>query len=96
MSIISDIDTYIAEGGGGYPAWYCGIAANPRDRLFNDHRVAEKNGLWIYRDCGTDTVARQVERYFLQRGCQGGRSGGNRSTRYIYSYKITMTTLEEA
>ena len=76
MSIISDMEAYIAKGGGGYFAWYCGIAADPRDRLFVDHNVAETNCLWIYRGCGSDTITRQVEDYFHKKGCKGGPGGG--------------------
>jgi hypothetical protein len=95
MSVISDIEAHIARGGGGYAAWYCGIAAAPRDRLFNDHNVAEKSW-WIYRDCGSDLIARQVESYFHRMGCLGGPGGGDRDTRFVYAYKITLSTVEGA
>lgn len=91
---IADIDAYIRKCGGAYSAWYCGIASSPRNRLFSDHQVAENGGAWIYRDCGTDTVARRVEDRFLGAGCKGGGGGGDRGTRYVYAYKITPTTSE--
>jgi len=96
MSVISEIDEYIKRGGGGYSAWYCGIAAYPRDRLFTAHKVSEKNGWWIFRDCGTDTAARSIEDYFHRMGCKGDGGGGDRNTRFVYAYKITMTTVEAA
>lgn len=92
--IATEIDAYIRNGGGGYPAWYCGIAANPRDRLFIDHSVTEKGGSWIYRDAGTDNAARNIEEYFIKKGCKGGGGGGDGGTRYVYAYKITATTRE--
>jgi len=51
QEIISDIKAYMAN----YPStkysdWYVGIAAIPRDRLFIDHSVDEKNGAWIFRE----------------------------------------------
>ena len=92
--IIADIDAHIRNCGGTYSAWYCGIASDPRQRLFTDHNVDEKNGAWIIRDCGTDTAARRVEEHFLKKGCKGGGGGGDRTTRYVYAYKITNTTRE--
>lgn len=91
---IAEIDAYIRKNGGVYSAWYCGIASDPRKRLFTEHKVDEKNGARIYCDCGTDTVARRVEDHFVKKGCKGGGGGGDWSTRYVYTYKITPTTCE--
>lgn len=91
---IAEIDAHIRTCGGAYSAWYCGIASTPRDRLFNNHKVDEKYGAWIYCDCGTDMVARRVEDCFIKKGCEGGGGGGDRGTRYVYAYKITATSVE--
>jgi hypothetical protein len=91
---IAEIDAYIKKHGGGYPAWYVGIAADPRQRLFTDHSVTEKGGLWIHYDCGNDATARRVEQAFLNAGCKGGGGGGDQNTRYVYAYKITPSTRE--
>lgn len=94
QQIIADIENYIRQCGGAFPAWYCGVATDPKSRLFSDHNVDQNNAQWIYRDGGTDTVARNVEAYFLRKGCKGGPGGGDRSSRYVYAYKITSTTRE--
>lgn len=94
QKVIAEIDAYIRQNGGVYSAWYVGIAADPRKRLFEDHNVREHGDLWIYRDCGTDVAARRVEQCFLRMGCKGGDGGGYRNTRYAYAYKITPTTRE--
>ncbi len=67
----SAILAYIEQCGGGYAAWYCGIASDPRDCLFNRHGVTENPGAWIFRDCGTDAAARALEQYFHSLGCKG-------------------------
>jgi len=90
--VVTEIDAYIRQGGGGYSAWYVGIASEPRQRLFDDHNVDKDRDAWIYRDCGSQVVARQVEVYFLQRGCQGGGGGGDSSTHYAYAYKMNAHT----
>ncbi len=93
-TIIAEIDAYIRKCGGTYSSWYCGVAANPRDRLFKDHNVDEHRGQWIHADAGTDTKARQVEKHFLDKGCKGGGGGGDHTTRHVYAYRITSTTRE--
>jgi hypothetical protein len=91
---IAEIDAYIKKNGGGYPAWYVGIAADPRQRLFTDHSVFEKGDAWIFCDCGDDATARRIEQAFLNASCKGGGGGGDRDTRYVYAYKISASTRE--
>jgi len=42
-----------------------GIASDPRRRLFVGHGIDEENGLWIFHDCETSAVARDVEEFFV-------------------------------
>ena len=92
--VVGEIAAHIRDCGGAYSGWYVGIAAKPRDRLFTDHNVSEKNGSWIIRDAGSDAVARQIEQYFLDRGCKGGPGGGDWDSRFVYAYAITALTRE--
>ncbi len=92
--IIQDITTHVANCGGAYSQWYIGIAAAPRDRLFSDHSVDEKNGNWIFRTCATSDEAREVEDYFIAKGMKGGPGGGDSTTKSVYAYKITSNTRE--
>lgn len=84
---ISDIENYMGQVGGYYRDWYVGIASDVRQRLFADHGVREKGDYWIFRDCGTDTAARDAEDYFLRKGCDGGPGGGDYTTKYVYAYR---------
>jgi hypothetical protein len=92
--IQSEILSHIRQCGGSFAGWYCGIAADPRDCLFNRHGVDAQNGAWIYRDCGSELAARQVESYFHSLGCQGAGGGGSVLTRFVYAYVITPKTRE--
>ena len=92
---ISDIKAYVANNGGNYSQWYVGIAADPRERLFNDHAVKEKGDAWIYRQCTTSDVARSVEKHFLAQGMKGGSGGGDENSDYVYAYKISGHTIED-
>lgn len=91
---ILEIENHITNCGGVYRDWYCGIASDPRQRLFTDHSVDEKNDAWIFRDCGDESTARDAERYFLNKGCKGDEGGGDWQTKYVYAYKITSHSRE--
>jgi len=93
---VANLDNYIRRNGNVYSSWYVGIAADPRGRLFGDHKVRENGDAWIYEGCESDTAARQVEQRFLAAGCQGGSGGGDVRSRYVYAYKIATHTIETA
>jgi hypothetical protein len=76
------------------PNWYVGIAADARERLFDDHSVDERNGIWIYQQADSSNVAREVESAYHDAGCKGGPGGGDKFTDKVYAYVITSTTKE--
>ncbi len=86
-TIINDIKAHVDQEGSGCRNWYCGIAADPDQRLFNDHNVSEKNGWWIKRNAGNEQAARDSEDYLLNLGFDGGGGGGDYSTIHVYAYK---------
>jgi hypothetical protein len=77
-----------------YSEWYVGVAADPRDRLFNGHAVNEQTDKWIYDWCSTSAEAREIEQYFIGQGTQGGPGGGDTTTRSVYAYKVASHTTE--
>jgi len=87
QQVIAEIEKYMRQFSGYYSDWYVGITEDPRKRLFEDHQVKEKGDLWIYQDCGSESNAREVEEYFLKKGCDGGTGGGDYKTTYAYAYK---------
>ena len=94
QQIVNAMDNHIQANGGGYPSWYVGIAADPNDRLLNGHNADGGQNAARYWDCGSETVARQVEAAFLKASCRGGCGGGDHNTRYAYAYRISRTTRE--
>ena len=92
--IVNEIETYMQKVGGSYSVWYAGIAAQPRERLFDDHGVREHVDFYLAKDCGHDVAARAVEKYLLDRGCQGGPGGGDHQTKFVYVYRVGAHTRE--
>ena len=92
--IIEDIEGHMAKRGGDIDDWYVGIAADPSERLFDEHLVDKKKGAWIYRTASSDSVARTIEKYFLDMGARGGTGGGDEESTAVYAYKITSSTRE--
>lgn len=85
QEIINDIANYFSAT--PYRSCYVGITSNVQDRLFGDHNVSEKSDQWIYSTAATDTVAREIEQYFLNLGMDGGGGGGDASAEIVYAYK---------
>ena len=91
--IITEINAYMQKfTGRANSDWYVGIAAAPRDRLFIDHCVDEKNGVWIFRQAASDSCAREVESAYHAAGFDGGPGGGDRTTVFVYAYLKTRST----
>ncbi len=86
------IVAHIKKQGGAYSGWYCGIASDWEERLFNEHKVPRKDHSRTTQKCFTSDNARAVENASLRLGCDGGVGGGDRTTVYVYAYlKGTMT-----
>jgi hypothetical protein len=94
-AIINDIITYSNKEGNPKSTWYVGIASDPKNRLFNDHNVDKEHGWWIYRDTDSDTSARKIESFLLERyGFDGDNGGGDYTTKSVYAYKKTSSTIQ--
>ena len=85
QQIYNEIVAFMKEQGREYSSWYCGIASDPKDRLFREHNVSKENG-WVHHQCNNDTDARAVEEALLKLGCDGGRGGGDETTIHVYAY----------
>lgn len=86
------IQKHIANEGGTYATWYIGVTNDAERRLFGEHRVNKENGWWVYRTAYSTDVARRVEEYFVDLGCDGGAGGGDPESKIAYAYKKTAYT----
>jgi len=91
MSIEAEIDICITKCGKGYREWYVGTTSNPDQRLFQGHNVSQDAGAWIYRDAGSESMAKIIEAIFHKKGCKGVPAASDRSN-YVYAYRMTRTT----
>ena len=95
-TIIKEIHDHLVNGcnGGNYSDYYVGITKNIDDRLFGAHKVPTEGHCYIYREAFNDTDARTVEKYYLDKGMQGGDGGGDNESVFVYVYKVSSLTVE--
>ncbi len=85
--IIADLEVHVAKFGGDYSEWYVGVTANPKERLFTQHRLRSTGDAWIARRALDDLQAAEVQEYFKSvRKTQGG-SKGTLQDIFVYAYK---------
>ncbi|MCH7905490.1 MAG: hypothetical protein IH944_13120 [Armatimonadetes bacterium] len=53
-------------------------------------------GFWIHRNTDSAVAARGIEQHLIDLGFEGGAGGGDASTTYVYAYKKTLHTDENA
>lgn len=92
QQITNDIADYMSKIGGMAKDWYVGITSDGKQRLFNEHSVNENSDNWIFAPADTNVIARSVEKYFLDRGCDGGTGGGDYTSKTVYVYKKNSHT----
>ena len=93
-----DIANYIKAEGGitargiQRSNWYCGITNDIEERLFGYHNVLKRNICWVWHECSSDSVARDVEKALIDTGYGGGTGGGGSDTVFVYAYRHRLTT----
>ena len=93
-TIVKEIIDKIDKNGGTPSEWYTGIATNPKERLEQHKALGSK---WIYDNAGSDEVARKIEDHMTKVvKTKGGGRGGDENSTWVYCYKITATTDQNA
>jgi len=93
QTIINDIEAHIKKQGGTPSSWYTGITSDINQRLHSDHNVPPKKHWYMYRETSSDSIAREIEDYFVNTyGTDGGSGGGDEDSKYVYSYLKTSVT----
>jgi len=80
-SIISRIISDIEEQVTNYYSWTIGVTDDP-DRRRREH---ENPRVWYHWDATSETAARYIETYFLDKGMKGD-TGGAKGANYVYIF----------
>jgi len=86
------ITSFIDNHSGNYTEWYAGIASDPEERLFEEHKVSKDSDFSIYQRCPNKQSAKGVEEALLKLGCDGGIGGGDESSVFAYAYRKSANT----
>lgn len=92
QEIIKEIKEHIASRGGSYADWYVGIATDPQERLFKDHKVNKDTDKWIRRLADSEKQAREIEDYFVNTLKTDGGTGGGINPTSVYAYRKNSHT----
>lgn len=90
-TLIKRIRMYMSKFEGDYPDWFIGIAKDLDQDLFELHNVDE-NGIWISFGADTEEIAKNVERYFMDKKTDGKPAKLEDDTRIVYVYKKNSKT----
>lgn len=66
--------------------------AKSQKEIINEHKVVNGKNGYIIRTAEYDQDARDVEKHFLDLGCDGGPGGGDETSKIVYAYKKAANT----
>ena len=73
------------KGTTSYDIWTIGITNDP-ERRKNEHKNEGRIvSYWSHWKANSETIARNVEKYFIDKGMKGG-GGGGENPRYVYVF----------
>jgi len=82
QEIISAIEGHIA---GRYSSWTIGVTDQPNERKQQHERDGKDVSCWHQWDASTESAARRIEHYFVDKGCKGA-GGGLGNANYVYIF----------
>ena len=82
QEIISSIEGYIK---GRYSSWTTGVTDRPDERKREHKQDGKDVSYWHEWDASTESVARRIERDFINKGCKGA-GGGLGNANYVYIF----------
>jgi len=70
--------------------WYVGITADPKKRLYEEHKAPFTRSIYIAVE--SEGIARSVEKFLIESYGMAGNPGGGENPRFVYAFKKTATT----
>ncbi|HEY4323467.1 MAG TPA: hypothetical protein VGN20_05760 [Mucilaginibacter sp.] len=83
--IINAIQAHMSRVGTNPNSWYVGIANNIRKKLFEDRKVSEQNGKWIYRTIENNSDAIEIKKYLISIGLKD--EGNDENGNIVFAYE---------
>jgi hypothetical protein len=68
-----------------YSIWTIGITDDPERRRAEHDNAHDNTKYWMHWKADTETIARNVEKYFLDKGMKGSTGGGEHPI-YVYIF----------
>jgi hypothetical protein len=81
----SELIHVISLGKTNYRLWTIGITDDPKRRRSEHDAQSEDTKSWRDWQADTEAIARNVEKYFLDKGMNGSTGGGEHPT-YVYVF----------
>jgi hypothetical protein len=75
-----------------YGECYMGVTSDIEGRLFGEHKVSRLRDTWIAVLAASPTVAREVEKFFLDAGMDGAPETGDETATVVYAYRKNRFT----
>ena len=90
-----EIMAHIREFGANFSDWYVGIADNPKETLFEKHKIDPEQDIWMYKQALSFAACKTVQRYFLDTLKTDGEPAceATESTDCVYLYKKSPRTV---
>ena len=75
------------RGSLSYGSWTIGITNDPKRRREEHNAEGKNTSAWSHWEADSESIARNVEQYFLNKGMKGGAGGGSSPTpRWVYIF----------
>lgn len=88
---ITSILAHMNRLGGNPDRWNIGIASNIRKKLFEDLKISEENGKWIYSTLESNLAANEVKKHFVSLGLNANPSDDDNVGDVIFAYQKSIT-----
>ena len=90
-----EIMAYIKEFGADFNDWFVGVSAEPKEALFDEHKVDPEQDIWMYKQALSLAACKTVQRYFLDTLKTDGTQAhdGSGATDCVYLYRKSVRTV---
>jgi len=83
LEIVQEIEQKVGKT--DYKIWTIGITDDPERRKSEHNSEGENTTYWKDWKADTETIARNIEKHFLDKGMKGKTGGGEHPT-YVYVF----------